>query len=120
MTNDKDLEVFEQIIASDIKQLKTLQDNLQNWDDAYEIAQNIKFQPWSRKKVESEIKEEAKNVRDSVKDKFKRKTGKIFVSDSQQSNQDIFDMYDILKKLEKLIIEFDEIFSKRKRDKIYI
>ena len=26
-------------------------------------------------------------------------------------------MYDILKKLEKLIIEFDEIFSKRKRDK---
>ena len=26
-------------------------------------------------------------------------------------------MYDILKKLEKLIIEFDEIFSKKKRDK---
>jgi len=117
LTNDKDLEVFEQIIASDIKQLKTLQDNLQNWDDAYEIAQNIKFQPWSRKKVESEIKAEAKEIRDTVKEKFNKKIGKILTTDSKQSNQDIFDMYDILKKLEKLILEFDEVFSKRKREK---
>ena len=117
MEYEKELEIFKQIMESDIKQLSTLKENLNNWNKAYEIAQNIKFTAWSRKKVESEIKEEAKNVRDSVKDKFKRKTGKIFVSDSQQSNQDIFDMYDILKKLEKLIIEFDEIFSKRKRDK---
>lgn len=117
MEYEKELEIFKQIIESDIKQLSTLKENLNNWNKAYEIAQNIKFTAWSRKKVESEIKEEAKNVRDSVKDKFKRKAGKIFVSDSQQSNQDIFDMYDILKKLEKLIIEFDDIFSKRKRDK---
>ena len=117
MEYEKELEIFKQIMESDIKQLSTLKENLNNWNKAYEIAQNIKFTAWSRKKVESEIKEEAKNVRDSVKDKFKRKTGKIFVSDSQQSNQDIFDMYDILKKLEKLIIEFDDIFSKRKRDK---
>lgn len=117
LTNDKDLEIFEQIIASDIKQLKTLQDNLQNWDSAYEIAQNIKFQPWSRKKVESEIKAEAKEIRDTVKEKFNKKIGKILTTDSKQSNQDIFDMYDILKKLEKLILEFDEVFSKRKREK---
>ena len=117
LTNDKDLEIFEQIIASDIKQLKTLQENLQNWDSAYEIAQNIKFQPWSRKKVESEIKAEAKEIRDTVKEKFNKKIGKILTTDSKQSNQDIFDMYDILKKLEKLILEFDEVFSKRKREK---
>lgn len=117
LENDKDLEVFEQIIASDIKQLQTLQDNLQNWDDAYEIAQNISFQTWSRKKVESEIKAEAKQVRDAIKDKFNKKVGKILITNSKQSNQDIFDMYDILKKLEKLILEFDDIFSKRKREK---
>lgn len=117
MEYEKELEIFKQIIESDIKQLSTLKENLNNWNKAYEIVQNIKFLSWSRKKVESEIKEEAKKIRDSVKDKFKKKAGKIFVSDSQQSNQDIFDMYDILKKLEKLIIEFDDIFSKRKRDK---
>lgn len=114
---DKELEVFKQIIDSDIKQLDTLKQNLNNWDKSYEIAQNINFTTWSRKKVESEIKEEAKNIRDSVKKKFNKKIAKIFVSDSEQSNQDIFDMYGILKKLENLIIEFDDIFSKRKRDK---
>lgn len=114
---DKDLEQFTQTIESDIKQLTTLKENLNNWDKSYEIAQNIKFLSWPRKKVESEIKDEIKKIRDSVKKKFNRQKDKIFVSDSRQSNQDIFDMYDILKKLENLIIEFDEIFSKRKREK---
>lgn len=114
---DKELEEFRQTIETDIKQLETLKENLNNWDKAYEIAQNIKFVTWPRKKVESEIKEEAKNIRDSVKKKFNKKIGKIFISNSKQSNQDIFDMYETLKKLENLIIEFDNIFSKRKRDK---
>ena len=114
---DKDLEQFTQTIETDIKQLTTLKENLNNWDKSYEIAQNIKFLSWPRKKVESEIKDEIKKIRDSVKKKFNRQKDKIFVSDSRQSNQDIFDMYDILKKLENLIIEFDEIFSKRKREK---
>ena len=114
---ENDLEEFKQTIESDIKQLTILKENLNNWDKSYEIAQNIKFIPWPRKKVESEIKDEIKNIRDNVKKKFNKKISKIFVSDSRQSNQDIFDMYEILKKLEKLIIEFDEIFSKKKRDK---
>ena len=118
LSYDKELEVFKQIIETDIKQLNTLKENLNNWDKAYEITQNIKFFPrWSSKKVESEIKEEAKNIRDNIKKKFYKIKDKTFVSDSKQSMQDILDMYDILKKLENLILEFDEIFSKRKRDK---
>lgn len=117
MEYEKELEIFKQIIESDIKQLTTLKENLNDWNKAYEISQKIKFMSWSKKKVESEIKDESKKVRDSVKKKFNNIKGKIFVSDSRQSNQDIFDMYDILKKLEKLIIEFDDIFSKRKREK---
>ena len=114
---EKDLDEFKQTIESDIKQLTILQENLNNWDKSYEIAQNIKFITWPRKKVESEIKDEIKKIRDNVKKKFNKKLEKIFVSDSKQSNQDIFDMYDILKKLKNLIIEFDEIFSNKKRDK---
>ena len=117
LTYDSELEDFKQTIESDIKQLKILKQNLNNWDNSYEIVQNMKFVTWPRKKIESEIKEEAKAIRDNVKKKFNKKIDKIFVSDSKQSNQDIFDMYKILKKLEKLILEFDEIFSKRKRDK---
>lgn len=116
--DDLELEPFTQTIESDIKQLTTLKNNLNNWDKSFEIANSIKFVKWPTKKTtNSEIKDELKGIRDNLKAKFKKKSEKIFVSDSKQSNQDIFDMYDILKKLEKLIIEFDDIFSQKKREK---
>ena len=117
LENDTELEPFTQAIESDIKQLETLQTNLDSWDKAFKIAQSITFLTWPRKKVESEIKDELKNTRDNVKAKFNKKIGQIFVSDSKQSNQDIYDMYNILQKLENLIIEFDNEFSKKKREK---
>jgi len=117
LENDTELEPFTQAIESDIKQLETLQANLDSWNKAFEIAQSIKFLPWPRKKINSEIKDELKKTRDNVKAKFNKKIGQIFVSDSKQSNQDIYDMYNILQKLENLIIEFDNEFSKKKREK---
>jgi len=47
---DIELEDFKQTIETDIKQLETLKLNLNNWDKSYEIAQNIKFTTWPRKK----------------------------------------------------------------------
>ncbi len=117
LDNDKELEEFKQTIEADVKQIEILKQNLDNWENSYQIAKNIKFANWPRKRVESEIKEEAKKVRDNVKKKYSTKVSKILISDSEQSNKDIYDMYDILKKLENLILEFDEIFSKKKRDK---
>ena len=117
LNNDKELEEFRQTIETDVKQLETLKQNLNSWENSYQIAQNIKFTNWPRKRIESEIKEEAKKARDNVKKKYNTKVSKILISDSEQSNKDIYDMYDILKKLENLILEFDQIFSKKKRDK---
>ena len=48
---ESDLEEFKQTIESDIKQLTILKEHLNNWDKSYEIAQNIKFITWPRKKV---------------------------------------------------------------------
>ena len=117
LKTDEKLEVFAQLIESDIKQLSILQDNLDDWDKAYDIANKIIFTPWSKKKVESDIKDEAKTIRDSVKDKFYKLRDKVYLTDSKLSSQDINNMYTILKKLEDLILEFDNIFSKRKREK---
>ena len=64
---DDTLEDYRQTIEADVKQMQTLKDNLDNWDKSYEIFQNIKFKIWPRKKVESEIKDEAKAIRDNVK-----------------------------------------------------
>jgi len=75
------------------------------------------FEKWPRINANNEFKEEAKEIRDSVKKKFKAKLEKILLSDSKQSNLDIYDMYKILKKLQNLILEFKLQFSKKKQEK---
>ena len=111
-----DLEKFFQTIRNDIEMLKNLKDNLDNWDKAYEINNNFKFLTWPRNKVDSIEKDEAKSIRDIVKENLKI-LGNILVCDSKTANEDIFDMYPILLNLRNIILEFEEEFSKRKREK---
>ena len=111
-----DLEKFFQTIRNDIDMLNTLKSNLNSWDKAYEINTNLKFVTWPRNKVDSLEKDEAKSIRDSVKENLKV-LDNILVCDSRTANQDIFDMYSILVKLKNIILEFVEEFSKRKREK---
>ena len=117
LSYEPELDKFQQTIRSDIEQLEVLKSNLNNWDRSYEIANNISFVTWPRKKIESEIKEEAKKTRDDVKKKLSKVLNKILICDSKDANQDIYDMYQILIKLEDLILEFGKEFSRRKREK---
>ena len=110
-----ELESFSQVVRSDLDFLKILQENINNWDKLYEIYNKMSFVSWPRKKIESDLKEYAKNVRDDVKKKFSSKLSKILICNSEEANQDIFDMYEILLKLKNLILEFGKEFSKRKR-----
>ena len=114
--DNKDLKGYLKIIEHDIDMLNNLKANLNNWDNAYEINKVLEFIKWSGKRIDSKEKEEAKNIRDSVKDNLKV-LDNILVCDSKTANRDIFDMYNILLKLENIILEFGEEFSKRKRDK---
>ena len=111
------LDKFWQTIRNDIDMLQGLKNNLDSWDKAYNINQELKFITWPRQKVESEIKDRAKEVRDDVKKKLGKVLDKILIYDSEQANQDIYDMYEVLSKLKDMILEFDKEFSKRKRDK---
>ena len=69
------------------------------------------------KSVKIEPKENAKTKRDDEKEKLKKELDKILQFDSKQANEDIKDMYVILKKLKEIILEFGEAFSKRKKEK---
>ena len=114
---DPELNKFWQTIRSDIDMLQTLKNNLDNWDRAYEISKNINFVTGPRKKIESSIKEEAKIIRDDVKKKLNKVINKILICDSDEAKQDIQDMYNVLDKLKYVILEFQEEFSKRKRER---
>ena len=115
--SEPELEKFWQTIRNDIEMLQTFKNNLKSWDKAYKINQNLKFVIWPRQKIYSEIKENAKIERDEVKKKLSKVLDKILICDSKQANEDTYDMYQILSKLGKMIIEFRNEFSKRKRDK---
>ena len=117
LSYDSELEKFYQTIRNDIDIMQGLKNNLHSWDKAYTINQDFKFAIWPRQKVESPKKDEAKVIRDDVKKKVTKVLDKILFCDSKQANQDIYDMYQILLKLEEIILEFGKEFSKRKRDK---
>ena len=117
LSYDSELEKFYKTIRNDIDMMQGLKNNLHSWDKAYTINQDFKFVTWPRQKVESPKKDEAKIIRDDVKKKLIKVLDKILFCDSKQANQDIYDMYEILVKLEEIILEFGKEFSKRKRDK---
>ena len=113
-----ELEKYYLIINDDIEQLEMLKVNLNSWDKAYEIASNIKFKTWATdKKITLEAKDVAKSARDTVKANLKKVTEKILIFNSKEANEDINDMYSVLKKLENMILEFGQKFEKRKKDK---
>ena len=118
LAREPELDKYERVIDDDIDMLQMLKINLDSWDKAYEIANNMKFNKWPiNRKLNYQEKDDAKIIRDSVKKKLQKKTNKILAFNSQEANQDIYDMYEILNLLKKLILEFDNEFSKAKRDK---
>lgn len=117
LSYEPELDKFQQTIRDDIDKIERLKRHLDNWDEAYQISQNLTFATWPRQKVDSIIKEEAKAVRDDEKKKLAKTFNKILICDSKEANEDIFDMFETLQKLENLILNFTQEFSKRKREK---
>ncbi len=111
---EPELQKFWITIRDDIDKLQGLKNNLDNWDKAYEINQTLKLVTWPRQTSHLPLKDEAKQVRDDVKKKIKKVLDKILICNSRQANEDIYDMYNILRKLEELVLEFETEFSKKK------
>ena len=114
---EPELEKFVQTLQNDINMLQNLKNSVNHWDETYQKYQNLSFITWPRQKVDSMYKEEAKKIRDDVKKKLQKRLDKILNYSSVEANQDILDMYQILKKLENLILEYQQEFEKKKREK---
>lgn len=75
-----ELSKFSLVVADDINQLKFLEQNWDNWERAYEIANNLKFKTWpTDKKVVSNLKEDTKKARDNVKKNIKSCISNIYI-----------------------------------------
>ena len=113
-----DLERYYATILNDIQNLKNLIKTSKSWNDIYTNLNNIKFETWPRQpKTDCELKEECKGIRDVVKGRIKDLINKIFIYSSNEANKDIYEMYNILKTLENVILEFSNKYRDNKKDK---
>ena len=117
MTRFPELDKFTAKIEDDIDKYTYIQNNLSDWDTAVEAINTLKNATWTKdQKITNDLKDEAKDVRESTKDEFK-KVKKLMNCLSEEAVQDIKYMYPILKMLKDLILEFSQKFYQRKREK---
>ena len=119
MTRFPELEKFINTINIDLVDYYFLKDNLNDWDKCVNaiVALKDKRNNWpTDKKVTNDLKDEAKDIRDSVKEEFK-KVKELLNCTSDEAIADINFMYNILNKLKNIILEFSEKFYQKKREK---
>ena len=112
-----ELDKYSMTIQIDINQLSQILD-LDKWDEVYERVNQFSFTRWpSDRKIMSNIKDEAKKRRYKINSKFNETISKQFIYTSKEAIQDVLDMYEILKPLEQLILEFEERYILEKKEK---
>ncbi len=90
-----------------------------SWDEAFEYYQNTTIFPnWpSRRNITIKEKEEAKQIRDCGKEILCDCCNDYLKFDSKSALRDIKDMYNTIKALCNLVLEFDDLLKKEKREK---
>ena len=118
----KEIERFEElkkyvlVLSSDIQELDKVL-NLEKWDEIYNSIQEMSFEKWPvDRKIILEEKDIAKEKRNDIRKQINKNLD-IIDCNSKQANQDIFDMYQILKVLKELILEYDELLKQVKKEK---
>ena len=117
LKEDSELEKYYITILEDIEKIEKLlkQDS---WDDIYNLICNLQFEKWPiSRKIQSELKDKSKQIRDKVEKPIKDFRDTIFIYQSKEAIEDIYDMYKILNILEKVILKFSNKYQENKKEK---
>lgn len=110
-----ELEKYTNVLEEDVQGLTYIYEHADNWDKTYQNLLDMNWRKWPiDRKVTIDLKNEAKEIRDKVKKQF---SSIEMNCNSKEARQDIKDMYEILKELQKIIQEFANQFSMKKREK---
>lgn len=114
----EELAKYQAVIENDIANLENLENNSNLWESAYNSAITLAWAKWpSDRRITLEIKDQAKDIRDSVKKKVASTIDKYLIYNSKQANSDIYEMYDALSSIKELVIEFTNKFAAKKKEK---
>ena len=112
----EELKKYALVLSADVQELDNIL-KLEKWDEIYNAISEITFEKWPiDRKITLEEKEIAKEKRNEIRKQIKQ-TLEIIDCNSKQANQDIYDMYQILKSLKNLIFEYDELLKQAKKEK---
>ena len=119
----EELDKYKNVIWADKEFVDSLvniiqSENENKWDVINELTQSIKFTTWpSDKKITIEYKDVAKEIRDKIKDNIKSAVKKMSLFSSKEANEVLYEMYEPLCTIKDLILEFEDKFSEKKREK---
>ena len=117
---DTELTKATEVISSDISYYEILKKYAEEkeWNKIVNtIKEHKSFSAWSKNIPSTETTEKAKNIREDAKEVHKKYKETYFNIDLEQAKSDIKKMYDPLKTLSKLVIEFSNRFQTEKREK---
>lgn len=113
-----ELSKFTKIIQEDIYNLEDILRYTNSWDNTLTKINNLVWQKWpTDKKITIDLKEQAKEVRNKVKEIINKSIKKKIAYDSIQANEDINEMDVTLTKLKNLLVEFMFKFASKKNEK---
>ena len=108
-----ELEKFTLTLQDDINRLNSI--NFESWDLAYNAMSSFAWSKWPvDKKATLELKEIAKGVRDNVKKQFAKV---VLKASSQETVSELKEMHGVLVEIEKLVLEFCEVYAAKKKEK---
>ena len=113
-----ELEKFMQVLNEDIEKLEEFEKAVDSsWDEAYEFYSMLKFTTWPRQKIDMSLKDEAKSVRDMVKENINGIAKNILLYKSEEAFSDLYEMHSILVMLKEVIYNFSENYTTKKRER---
>lgn len=109
---------FTSVISEDISKLERLENAInESWDKAFEESLIFGFERWPvDKNVTMPLKDEARDLRKKVSEKINKALGKILLYNSEDAYNDVFAMYNTLKALKNVVLEFSNEFAQRKNE----
>ena len=111
-------EKYADILKSDINEYNGIFSETKTWDELLNKANSIEYIPWKKdSKITLDIKDKAKDLRDSIKEKFKKDRATYLVHDSEQIKEDSRYMYEILNSIKEIVLNFSKLFEVKKTEK---
>ena len=105
------------VLSEDVRKLEKVYD-AKNWDELYYNLQEFFFDRWAKDKNGSEdLNDELKKKRELIKKSIENIKKDLIIYDSETAIEDTKTLYDTMKLIEKVVIDYEKLLKTKKKEK---